>query len=115
MLISSEVIFLHKVEDDCFQSSFIIQPFLDGFLQHFLSEGFDKEIVATCFQGSLLVVLVGIGRKGDDGDVRYQFTDDASGVDSAKVGHFHVHQDEVGVDSSNIVTASMPSLACFSR
>ena len=32
---------------------------------------------------------VGIGRKGDDGDVRYQFTDDASGVDSAKVGHFH--------------------------
>ena len=60
-----------------FQSSFIIQPFLDGFLQHFLSEGFGKEVVATCFQGSLLVVLVGIGCKGDDGDVRYQFTDDA--------------------------------------
>ena len=81
-----------------FQSSFIIQPFLDGFLQHFLSEGFGKEVVATCFQGSLLVVLVGIGCKCDDGDVRYQFTDDASGVDSAKVGHFHIHQDEVGVD-----------------
>ena len=93
-----------------FQSSFIIQPFLDGFLQHFLSEGFGKEVVATCFQGSLLVVLVGIGRKGDDGDVRYQFTDDASGVDSAKVGHLRS-----GWTSSNIVTASMPSLACFSR
>ena len=98
-----------------FQSSFIIQPFLDGFLQHFLSEGFGKEVVATCFQGSLLVVLVGIGRKGDDGDVRYQFTDDASGVDSAKLGIFMSIKMRSGWTSSNIVTASMPSLACFSR
>ena len=43
--------------------------------QLLVSEGFGKEVVATCFQGSLLVVLVGIGCKGDDGAVSYTHLD----------------------------------------